>query len=290
MTVETVPMSLPVPDALVTPAWLADHLTAPDLRIVDATWFLPGLGRNAQADYRAAHIPGAVFFDIDAIADRSVALPHMLPPPEQFAAQVGALGLGSGHQIVVYDGNDFAASARVWWMFRAFGHDDVSVLDGGFARWQREGRPVEDLPPAPRPRQFVPRANHLLVRDFDHILTNLTSGHEQVVDARPAARFRGEAPEPRPSPVQGHIPGALSLPASEVLDPETRTLLPVEALRQRIAAAGIDPARPIVVSCGSGVTACIVALALHQIGATVAAVYDGSWTDWSQRPGVPVER
>ncbi|MFD2233876.1 3-mercaptopyruvate sulfurtransferase [Phaeospirillum tilakii] len=282
-------MSLSVPDPLVTAAWLADHLAAPDVRVVDATWFLPTLGRDARAEYRAGHIPGAVFFDIDEIADRSVDLPHMLPPSERFAAQVGALGLGNGHQIVVYDGNDFAASARVWWMFRAFGHDDVVVLDGGLGQWRREGRPVEDLPPPPRNRVFVPRVNRVLVRDFDHVLANVASGHEQLVDVRPAARFRGEAPEPRPCPIAGHVPGALNLPASEVLDPVHRTLLPAETLRERVAAAGIDLARPIVVSCGSGVTACIVALALFRLGVT-AAIYDGSWAEWSQRPGAPVTR
>jgi len=281
-------MSIANPDALVSTDWLADHLSAPDVRVVDASWFLPAQNRNPREEYDASHIPGAVFFDIDDIADTESGLPHMLPPPEKFSSKVRKLGLGNGNRIVVYDSNNYAASARVWWMFRTFGHTDISVLDGGLPKWLREGRPVEDLPPVPRTRHFVARFNRLLLRDYDHVLANVETQNEQVIDARPAPRFRGEVPEPRPCPLQGHIPGAVNIPSSELIDATTHTLITPEALRARFDAAGIDPKRPIVVGCGSGVTACIVALGLHLIGANEVAVYDGSWAEWGNREGSPV--
>ncbi len=277
------------PDALVSTDWLASHLTAPDVRVVDATWFMPSLGRNAREEYDAEHIPGAVFFDIDEIADSNSPLPHMLPPPEKFSSKVRKLGLGNGNKVVVYDATGFtSAAARVWWMFRTFGHKDISVLDGGLPKWRAEGRPVEDLPPVPRDRHFNARYNHLLVRNLENIRANITAGRDQVIDARAAARFKGEAPEPRPTKFQGHIPGSVNVPFADLIDEESRCMLPPARLRARFDAVGIDPKRPIATTCGSGVTACTVALALHLLGAQNVAVYDGSWAEWGNADDTPI--
>jgi thiosulfate/3-mercaptopyruvate sulfurtransferase len=282
-------MSYKHPEALVETDWLAQHLQAPDVRVVDASWYMPAANRNAQAEFEEAHIPGAVFFDIDEISDTSTDLPHMLPPPEKFSARARKLGLGDGNRIVIYDGAGLFSAARVWWMFRVFGHDDVAVLNGGMPKWRKENRPVESGTPSPQARHFTARTNHLLVRDLDQLRHNLDSKAEQVVDARSAKRFAGLEPEPRTGVRSGHIPGSLNLPYSEILDPETKTVLPAEKLAARFADAGIDLSKPIVTSCGSGITASALTLGLFLLGRTDAAVYDGSWSEWGGRKDTPVE-
>lgn len=276
-------MTYPNPDALVTTEWLAAHLSAPDVRVVDASWHMPAAGRNAHEEYEAGHIPGAVFFDIDEIADTSVALPHMLPPPEKFASKVRKLGLGNGHKVVVYDSAGLGA-ARVWWMFRVFGHRDVAVLDGGLTKWKLEQRPLEDLPPMPRDRHFLPHVNATLVRSFAQMRANVDSKREQVIDARSAARFIASAPEPRPARLVGHMPGAVNVPFGELTNDADRTMKPAAQLKARFDAAGTDFSRPLVATCGSGMSACNLALALYLIGHTDVAVYDGSWAEWGDHP------
>jgi len=275
--------------ALVSTDWLAAHLASPDVRIADATWILPALDRSAREEYEAAHIAGAVFFDIDAIADRASPLPHMLPDAEEFASRVQKLGLGDGVRIVLYDNNRFSASARAWWMFRVFGHEDVVVLDGGLAKWRAEGRPVTDEPVRLGERPFTARPNPLLVRDLEQIRDNLRGRREQVLDARSPGRFAGTEPEPRHGLRSGHIPQSLNLPHTDVIAPDASTLLPPDALRQRFADIGLDPERPVVTTCGSGVTAATLALALHETGRADVAVYDGSWSEWGGRRDTPVE-
>lgn len=278
------------PDALVSTQWLQDHLSAPDVRVVDASYYLPIQNRNAREEYQAEHIPGAVFFDIDEIAANGSPYPHMLPPPEKFASKVRKLGLGNGNRIVVYDGTGFAsAAARVWWMFRVFGHKDVAVLDGGFPKWLREQRPVDDMPPMPRERHFMARVDTTLVRTAEDLLANLESGREQVVDARAPGRFRGEDKELWPGKKVGRIPGSLNVPFAGLIDERTRTMLPADTLLDRFRTAGVDMERPVVTSCGSGVTACVLALALHLVGHRQFAVYDGSWAEWGARDDTPVE-
>ncbi len=276
------------PDALVSTEWLADHLDAPDIRIVDGSFYLPAQKRNPRAEYESQHIPGAVFFDIDEIADTSSPLPHMLPSPEKFSARVRKLGLGDGNKIVIYDTTPMTGAARVWWMFRAMGHKDVAILDGGLPKWMAEGRPVTDDPPLPRVRHFTARLDNTLVRSLDDVKELLQSKREQIVDARAAARFRGEAPEPRAGLRSGHMPGALNLPYNNLIDPKTGTMLPAEQIAARLAESGIDPAKKVTASCGSGVTACVVALGLYLVGAPHAAVYDGSWTEWGGRDDTPI--
>jgi thiosulfate/3-mercaptopyruvate sulfurtransferase len=277
------------PESLVGTAWLADHLDAPDLRIVDATYYLPNEGRNAKAEYRERHIPGAVFFDIDEIADTASDLPHMLPSPEKFASRMRALGLGDGNRIVVYDSRGLMSAARVWWMFRVFGHRDVAILDGGLPKWLAEGHPVDDKEPMPRQRHFTARLNNFLLRDRQFLRENLDSHRAEIVDARPAGRFNGTDPEPRPGLRPGHIPGSRNLPFTDLLSPADKTLLPAEAIRARFEAAGIDLRKPVVATCGSGITAAVLALGLHLIGREDVAVYDGSWADWGRPGDTPVE-
>jgi len=278
-------------DALVSTDWLQEHLGSPDVRIVDATWFMPGTPRDPRAEFEACHIPGAVFFDVDEIADESSDLPHMLPSPEKFSARVRKLGLGDGSRIVVYDANGgYIAAHRVWWTFRVFGHEDVSVLDGGLPKWLHEGRPVEDMQDAARERHFTPRFDHTLVRTREEIEADLSSGREQIVDARSAERFTGEAQEPWPGLRSGHIPGSFNVPVLSVMDGNKfNTMRSPEELRSIFEAAGVDPARPVVTTCGSGITAATLAFALHLTGNKRVAVYDGSWNEWGGADDLPVE-
>ncbi len=277
------------PEALVSTAWLAEHLEAPDVRVVDGSWHMPQLKRDPRAEFESGHIPGAVFFDIDGIADDASPLPHMLPSAAVFAERVGALGLGDGTRIIAYDATGVGSAARVWWSFRVFGHDDVAVLDGGAAKWIAEGRALEADWPRPASRPFTPRARRTLVRDIDQLRANLDSAREQVLDARSRGRFAATEPEPRPGLRGGHIPGALNLPFLDLYDSAAKTLKPAAALTALYAAAGVREGVPVTTSCGSGITACNLALGLHLIGRDEVAVYDGSWTEWGGRDDLPVE-
>ncbi len=279
------------PDALVSTEWLAEHLNAPDVRVVDASWCMPGSDRDLRAEYNDQHIPGAVFFDIDDIADSDTDLPHMLPSAEKFSSRVRKLGLGDGVRIVVYDSNGgFMAAHRVWWTFRAFGHEDIAVLDGGLPKWLAEGRPVEDIPPLPRERHFTARMNTFLVRSRDQVLANIGTDKEQLIDARNVERFTGAGDEPRPGLRRGHIPGSLNVPFQKVLDTEHFNVMrPAGEIMTTFKGVDVDLARPITTTCGTGVTASSLAFALYLIGHEDVAVYDGSWTEWGGDENLPLE-
>ena len=273
---------------LVSTDWLAERLGDPKLSLVDASWYLPAMNRDGRAEYLTSHLPGAVFFGIDDIADKSVNLPHMLPTPDAFAEAVGALGISDTDTIVVYDEAGIFSAPRVWWTFRTMGARNVFVLDGGGPKWRREGRPIESDGPAPQPKTFVPHFDPSRVETFDTLIGLTRSAARTIVDARPGDRFRGEVPEPRPGLASGHIPTSRSVPAGTLTrDGEMK---PSSELRDLFAAAGVDPAQPIVTSCGSGVTASTVALALAILGSEDVTLYDGSWAEWGSRNDAPVEK
>ena len=265
---------------VVETGWLAERLDAPDIVVVDASLHLPITGRNPKAEYLAEHIPGALFFDIDDIADETNPLPHMLPTPVKFASRVKRLGIGDGVRVIAYDSVGLYSAARAWWMFRIMGHTDVAVLDGGLKKWKAEGRAVESgEPPSRTPRHFTPRFHAELVRDVAEVKALIGHPVTQIVDARSAPRFEGREADPRPGLRAGHIPGSRNVPYASLLNADG-TLKPEPELRAVLAAAGVDIGRPVVASCGSGVTAGIVALALAILGRPDAAIYDGSWVEW----------
>jgi len=268
---------------------LARELDAPDLVIIDASWHMPAENRNAHEEYLAEHIPGAIFFDIDEIADTKSGLPHMLPPPEKFSSRMRSMGIGDGSRIVVYDSTGLFSAARVWWTFRVMGVDDVSVLNGGLPKWKREGLPLESGPARSRTaRHFTARRNLDLVRDVGDIKALLKDRSAEIVDARAAGRFAGKAPEPRPGLRSGRIPGSHNLPFAKLLnkDGTLRTAAEIERLFEE---AGVDLSKPVVASCGSGITASVLALGLAEIGHRRAAVYDGSWSEWGADQSLPIE-
>jgi len=275
-------------DPLVTTDWLAAHLDDPDVKIIDASFKLPGVLPLPVDDYLAAHIPGAVFFDIDAVSDHSVPLPHMYPDEKQFARDIAALGVFSGNTVIAYDSGGWVAAPRAWWMFLSFGHDKVKVLDGGFKKWRTEGRPTQSGQAAPRPGRFDATLDPTFVRSKQQLVANLDSRGEQVLDARPRPRFEGSAAEPRPGLRGGHIPGSRNVPYAELFDAETGAMKPLDELRRIFAGAGVDLASPIVTTCGSGVSAAVLTLALYRLGVHGTALYDGSWAEWGMPDGPPV--
>jgi thiosulfate/3-mercaptopyruvate sulfurtransferase len=277
------------PESLVETEWLAAHLDDPDIRVVDASFKLPGITPMAREDYDRGHIPGAVFFDIDDIAEPGTSLPHMIPSPELFARKMEGLGIGDDDRVIVYDSAGLSSAGRAWWMLRLFGHHNVALLDGGLPKWKTEGRPLETAVPNPPRRRFTARFDPALVRDKRALLDNLSTRREQVVDARAAGRFAGIAEETRPGLRRGHIPESRNLPYDRVTDPQTHRLRDADELSGLFRDADIALDRPIVTSCGSGVTACALAFALHLIGHPGAAVYDGSWSEWGLPGDTPVE-
>jgi thiosulfate/3-mercaptopyruvate sulfurtransferase len=275
------------PRTLVSTDWLASHMRDPDLRILDASMYLPGSDRDAKAEYAAGHIPGARFFDIDEISDSRSDLPHMAPPIEKFMSRMRAMGVGDGHQVVVYDGAGLFSAARVWWLFKLMGQNDIAVLDGGFPKWVAEGREVEDLPPIIRDRHMTVRRQAHLVKDVTQVSAASKLRDQEIIDARSPGRFRGEEPEPRPGMRGGHIPGSKNVHYASLLNAD-QTMKTPEETRAIFEAAGVDLSKPAITTCGSGVTAAILSLAMARMGKDDHSLYDGSWSEWGMFPTVPV--
>ena len=289
MTTLVTPSPLDDPRTLVSTDWLAAHLKDPDLRVLDASWFMPESGRDAKAEYAAAHIPGARFFDIDEISDQRSNLPHMVPPVEKFMSRMRAMGVGDGHQVVVYDASGLFSAARVWWTFRLMGKMDVAVLDGGLPKWLAEGREVEDMPPIVRDRHMTVSRQNQLVKDVTQVAHAAKLAQAEIIDARSAERFRGEVDEPRPGLRAGHIPGSRNVPFATLLNADG-TLKAADDLKAVFEAAGVDLSKPAITSCGSGVTAAILSLALERIGHRNHALYDGSWSEWGMYEDLAVAK
>jgi thiosulfate/3-mercaptopyruvate sulfurtransferase len=275
------------PKTLVSTEWLHAHLKDPDLRILDGSYYLPQMGRDPRAEYDAAHVPNARFFDIDDVADHGSDLPHMVPPVEKFMSRMRAMGVGDGHQVVVYDGMGLFSAARVWWLFKLMGQNNIAVLDGGLPKWQAEGRPVEDLPPVIRDRHMTVRRQNHMVKDVTQVSAASKLGDYEIIDARSPGRFRGEEPEPRAGLRPGHIPGSKNVCFKDLLNADQTMKNPVE-IRQIFEAAGVDFNKPAITTCGSGVTAAVLSLGLERIGKTDHSLYDGSWSEWGMFPTVPV--
>lgn len=282
-------MNDPVIEGLVSAGWLAGHLDDPRVKVLDGTYHLPTAKRDGNAEFLERHIPGAMRFDIDDVCDPDDPLPHMIPSAERFAEKVGALGIGNDDVVVVYDVYGLQSAARTWWMFRLFGHDRVAVLDGGLPAWTAAGGALAAGAATPKPTSFSATLRPELVRRREDLLANIDGGAEQVADARSAGRFTGEEPEPQAGMRSGHIPGSRSLPFTNLLDPKAKTVLPAAELQAVFDRAGIDPSKPTVASCGSGVTACVIALAAHRLGHSGVAVYDGSWSEWGGREDTPID-
>ena len=273
---------------LVSTEWLEAHLNAPDLRILDASWYLADMKRDAKAEYEAKHIPGARYFDIDEIADTTSEMPHMAPTVEKFVSRVRAMGIGDGHRVVVYDGAGLFSAARVWWMFRHFGKSDVAVLDGGFPKWLAEDRPTEDVPPIMRDRHFTAHRDASIVKDVTQVAGHVKLGDAEIIDARSPGRFRGEEPEPREGLRSGRIPGSKNVHYAALLN-DDQTLKTPDELRAVFEAAGVDLSKPAITTCGSGVTAAILTLAMEETGKKDIALYDGSWSEWGMYPDLQIE-
>lgn len=280
-------MSTDDPKTLVSTTWLAAHLKDPDLRVIDASWFLPDAGHDGKTEYDAGHIPGARFFDIDDISDHRSELPHMVPPVEKFMSRMRKMGVGDGHQVVVYDGAGLFSAARVWWMFRLMGKTDVAVLDGGFPKWTAEGHPVENLPPVIRDRHMTVTRQNQMIKDVTQVAAASKLGDFVIVDARAPERFAGTAPEPREGLRSGHIPRARNVFYRDLLNADG-TMKSSEVLSEIFRKAGVDLDKPAILSCGSGVTACVLALAMERMGKTDHAVYDGSWSEWGTFHDLPI--
>jgi thiosulfate/3-mercaptopyruvate sulfurtransferase len=280
-------MAFDDPKTLVSTGWLADHLKDPDLRILDASWYLSDMARDALGEYHSAHIPSARFFDIDEVSDHRSELPHMVPPVEKFMSRMRKLGVGDGHQIVVYDGAGLFSAARVWWLFRLMGKTDIAVLDGGFPKWQAEGRAIEDLPPIVRDRHMTVTRQNQMVKDVTQVASASKLGDYVIVDARAPERFRGDAPELREGLRSGHIPNARNVFYRDLLAPDG-TLKSNDAMAEVFRKAGVDLSKPAILSCGSGVTASVLALAMERMGKFDHAIYDGSWSEWGTFHDLPI--
>ena len=275
-------------DPLVSTEWLASHMNDANVKLLDATFKLPGILPLPKDDYLAAHIPGAVYFDVDAVSDHANPLPHMFPSAEQFGRDVGALGISNGDTVVIYDAGGWVAAPRAWWMFLSYGHRDVRILNGGLKKWRAEGRPVQAGEVTAKPATFKASYDARRVRSIEQMIANVASRAEQVIDARAADRYEGRGSEPRPGIRSGHIPGAVNLPYNNLFDAATGAMKPLDELKAAFAGAGVDTARPIVTSCGSGVSAAVLTLALYRLGVENTALYDGSWSEWGKADGPPI--